>query len=67
MWVIHEINVVNIISKKNTPRLTRSTVLPTPAKYFLPDYVKNSAASEKIRPHILVYKGLFKGTVSRDF
>jgi hypothetical protein len=28
-------------------------VLPTPAKCFLPDYLKNSAAGEKIRPHTL--------------
>jgi hypothetical protein len=30
-----------------------AAVLPTPAKCFLPDFLKNSAAGEKIRPHTL--------------
>jgi hypothetical protein len=34
-------------------------VLPTPVKCFLPDFLKNSAAGEKIRPHTLVYRGWF--------
>jgi hypothetical protein len=28
-------------------------VLPTSAKFYLPDYLKNSAAGEQIRPHTL--------------
>jgi hypothetical protein len=28
-------------------------VLPTPAKCYLPDHLKNSAAGEKIRPNTL--------------
>jgi hypothetical protein len=28
-------------------------VLPTPAKCFLPNFLKNSTAGEKIRPHTL--------------
>jgi hypothetical protein len=28
-------------------------VLPTPAKWFLPDFLKNSAAGEKILQHTL--------------
>jgi hypothetical protein len=35
----------------STTQQNCKAVLPTPAKLFLPDFLKNSAAGEKIRPH----------------